>query len=478
MRPEIRRFFLRSAAVTALSLFAGSAGAQLSGKADVNVSKRVGNESECTISQNPVDPKKLFVACNKSGPGLFSARSEDGGVNWLYPNGTMTIADRERGPVPEACCDPSSTWDTFGNLFLAYIGKSRSDIVIIRSKDDGKTFSELRSFHGSVDQPTIVAAKTSDPKAPVALWVVWNQGLEGVGYMVAVGAPVTGPDAVGDFGGLQKIQGTEDCSFGDVAIAPSGIVVQVCQNPTAEEGPARILASADLDGLGSANFGTAYEATKTNVGGLDFIPAQNTMSVDAEAGVAFGKTGRLYLVYSEETAPEQHDLDVMMRTSDDNGANWSLPIRVNDDPPGPSQFLPRIAIDASSGRISVCWYDCRDDPSNNRSMRVYCTTASPIDEEPRFLRNAAISDGSATRQGHGYQAGDYMGLVYLNDVAHPIWVDTSRAAGRANPTYEVLTDRVAEETQEPQRRPQRSATPSRTPRPTRTPRRTPSHPGG
>src|SRR5205823_3785787 len=106
------------------------------------------------------------------------------------------------------------------------------------------------SFAGSVDQPTIVAANTSAAGAPVAVWIVWNQS----GQMVARGAAVTGLGAIGAFGPLQTIPGTAGCSFGDVAIAPSGAVVQACQNPTGGQGPATIRVNTKADGLGPNPF--------------------------------------------------------------------------------------------------------------------------------------------------------------------------------------------------------------------------------
>jgi len=262
---------------------------QLSAGSDVNVSRREDNESECSVSQNPADPRQLFVACNTPGPGLFSARSGDGGVTWSYPpNDRKVIFDNVDAPIPAACCDPSSTWDSFGNLFLVYIDRWKSRIVIVRSRDGGASFSLVKSYLGSVDQPTIAAANTTDPNAPVALWAVWNQGFEEAGQMVAVGAPVKGLETDVSLGEPQVIPGTENCSFGDVAISRSGAVVQVCQSPTGGEGPARILVNTDPDGFGPLPFGGPRQAATTNVGGVDFIPPQNTMSVDAEAGLAFG----------------------------------------------------------------------------------------------------------------------------------------------------------------------------------------------
>src|SRR5947208_13515525 len=116
------------------------------------------------------------------------------------------------------------------------------------------------------------------------------------------------------------------------------------------QGGGKLLVSVDPDGLGPAGFGTRVSVTDTHVGGFDFIPAQPDRSVDAEPGLAWDRTGgshngRVYLVYTLEHPNESNNTDIYVRYSDDNGATWSEPKRVNDDATVNSQFLPKIALD-------------------------------------------------------------------------------------------------------------------------------------
>lgn len=430
----------------AFLLFSSTAHAQLISGTDVDLSRKTGDDNECAISKNPSNPNQLFAFCNTSGPGLVAMRSTDGGVTWVFPDpADRTIADGDPGQGPAACCDPTSAWDSFGNLYLTYIDAGVSAIVTLLSTNGGATFTNLASFGGSVDQPTVVAANTSAAGAPVAVWIVWNQS----GSMVARGAAVTALGAVGAFGALQNIPGTAGCSFGDIAIAPTGVVVQACQNPTGGEGPGQILVNTDADGLGAGNFGAAVTATTTNVGGFDFIPAQNARSVDAEAGLAFDNNpasphfGRLYLVYTAETVDENNDLDIMLRFSDNNGAAWSAPIRVNDDPAAPirSQFLPKISVDDTTGNIAVCWHDARNS-ATNVAMQPFCTVASTAGATPTFLPNQRIGNGTSTSNGAGVEFGDYSGLDFLAAALHPIWADTSNSTAN-NPNLTANFDAVS-----------------------------------
>ena len=431
-----------------LFLMAGSAHAQLTGAADVNISQKAGSDSECAVAKNPTNPLQLFTFCNTAGAGMLAARSTDGGVTWIYPDPSdKTIADGDPGQGPAACCDPSLAWDTFGNLFITYLNTNATTVEILLSTDAGATFTPLATFAGSVDQQTVVAANTTAPGAPVAVWLVWNQS----GSMVGRGAPVTGLGAVGAFVPLNST-GSSGCSFGDVAISPGGVVVQVC-TPSGGQVGGNINVWRDADGLGAGGWTGPIVAGTTLVGGFDFIPAQNTRSVDPETGLVFDANpssphfGRLYLMYTDETAQENNDTDIMLRFSDDNGLTWSSPaIRVNDDPGLPtirSQFNPKISIDDPTGNFMVCWHDCRESAANT-AMREYCTAAGPSGASPAFLPNVPIGDGQTTSNNDGFDFGDYSAMDYSNAVGHPVWPDRSNSTGN-NPdgNFDAQTDRVS-----------------------------------
>ena len=121
--------------------------------------------------------------------------------------------------------------------------------------------------------------------------------------MVARGAPVTGLGAWGPFNAQQTIPSATG-SFGGIAVGPGpngGKVIVTYQSPTGGQGPATIFANVDADGLGAGGFGARITVSATNVGGFDFIPAQNGRSIDAEAGLVWDATGgpfndRIYLV--------------------------------------------------------------------------------------------------------------------------------------------------------------------------------------
>lgn len=434
--------------------------AQVSGETDINVSEKTGDDRECAIAINPSNKDQLFALCNTSTAGLLAARSADGGHTWSFPNPNKTIADGTDPQIPMACCDPTLAWDTFGNLFIAYLAQSQQVVVVLISKDGGATFASLATFAAVwVDQPTVVVANTS---SGVVLWIVWNQkNPDNSTQMRARGAVVQSQGVVDPFGPQQNILAPSGCTYGDVAIAPTGEVVQACQTSAVSGVASKII--VNIKGLGAGTFGPAITATSTNVDKIYYIPPQNWHGIAAQAGLAFDSHAqsahfrRLYLVYTDAVIGNPDDTDIMLRFSDNNGASWSTPpIRVNDDPVGSdsagnsipthSQFFPRIATDPISGNIRVCWFDTRNDPSN-KAVQAFCSIATPAGAVPTFLPNEQISEGSSTSNSLG-DFGDYSGLAYLDGVAHPLWADTSDSARRhGNPDgqFEAYTHRVTEE---------------------------------
>jgi hypothetical protein len=117
--------------------------------------------------------------------------------------------------------------------------------------------------------------------------------------------------------------------------------------------------------------------------------------------------------------------------SDNNGATWPNKVRVNTDSTTTSQFFPRIAVDQSSGKVAVSWYDCRADTGSNRKTQVYAAVSS--DGGVTFSANnlqleAGQSDINAIDpdwQSLGYGYFDYTGLAFYGGYFYSAWADNS-----------------------------------------------------
>src|SRR5260370_13517347 len=108
--------------------------------------------------------------------------------------------------------------------------------------------------------------------------------------MAATAARVAGLGRVGGFIPLEVVPGTNNCTYGDVAIGPSGQVMQACSLTESGQGGGKIFVNVDPDGLGPAGFGDRIFVTETHVGGFDFLPAPPDPSLDAEVCPACDRT--------------------------------------------------------------------------------------------------------------------------------------------------------------------------------------------
>src|SRR6187401_2326358 len=154
---------------------------------NVDVSQRLGNESEEAIAVNPTDPQNIVVVTNiqEGFSGLFEGISFDGGQTWtqkIIATGD-TIGGGSDG-LGDSCCDPSLSFDQYGNLFVSYLYNLENVVPVALSTDGGLNFHVIANIpkppklpgtkgpsrHGEyrfVDQETIVTGEGS-------VWLVYN----------------------------------------------------------------------------------------------------------------------------------------------------------------------------------------------------------------------------------------------------------------------------------------------------------------
>jgi hypothetical protein len=325
--------------------------------------------------------------------------------------------------------DPTCSFDSFGNLFGATFNSAFTAILVRASTNAGQTFSvSLLTNSGSLDQPTIKAG----PGVIAGQQAVWITFLSG-SSLVAHGAAVTGFNSFGAFGAALTIPGSSGGNFGDVAIGTNGKVAIAFQNPSGGVGPSTIEVAINSTGNTAGSFVLAAGTVATQVGGFRLIPVQPNRSVDTEVGLAYDISGgphrgRLHMVYTDAPSTTSNDLNIFTRFSDNDGATWSSPLRVNTDAGTNSQFFPKIALDQTSGNIAVVWYDCRNSPANNR-VELWGTVST--NGGVSFVPEVKISTGSTSgvNMGSGNELGDYLGLDFNHGVFHPCWADDSNSTG-------------------------------------------------
>ena len=128
-----------------------------------------------------------------------------------------------------------------------------------------------------------------------------------------------------------------------------------------------------------------------------------------------------------------------MRTSTDDGATWTAPVRVNDDATTNSQFLPYVALDPTTGTVAVGFHDCRNDngvpgPGGtnmipNDDAEYYGTFST--DGGATWAPNRRLSGGfsNAAAAANGIDFGDYVGLSAFAGKLYAMWGDNANCDG-------------------------------------------------
>ena len=245
--------------------------------------------------------------------GIFVRRSLDGGKTW----------EANHSPVAEQTSTPGIPFEDkpyivadnthskyAGNL---YVGWTRwrladSQIVLSRSTDDGKTWSE----------PIEIDAHPGLPRDD-------NGAAEGF----------------------------------DGAVAPDGTLYAIWS----QDDDIMLTSSRD----GGKTFSRAHSMIHT----APIMFAIDTLDrANGFPQIAIDPTSkRLYVTWSDY---RNGDLDVFVASSEDKGKHWSSPIRVNNDPVhnGAEQFFQWLAVDPTDGSVNVVFYDRRRDPGNRKQIVV------------------------------------------------------------------------------------------------------------
>lgn len=427
----------------------------------VDVTQAPGSQTEVAISVNPTNPQNLFLQANDlsithgslGSPAIFIARSVDGGQTWIDKRriGTGAAGDA----FLETAGDPSVSFDKYGNLFMTYIDENNGPagaVDVYLSTDGGATFRLQATIPGSspaagIDQPTVVTGPNVDGTHG-SVWINFNDANNNL--ETAVGAPVNGLGQVGAFSSLFTVPNATSGNFGDIAIGPQGQVMVAWQHSNSRKGPDDIEIATKTDGFGNGSFSTPTVVTNVNIGGFAPILAQPNRSIDSEVGLAWDRSrsphnGRIYLMYTDAPSVAQNDQEtnVFVRFSDNGGATWSNPARVNDNTNTAQNFLPKIALDQTTGEIAVSFYSTRNDTGQgapndrngvpNNDPEFFGSFS--FDGEC-FQKNIQITTQASTALpdvNQQFDFGDYTGAAFEAGVFHPAWSDNSGSLGVSNP---------------------------------------------
>jgi cysteine-rich repeat protein len=145
-----------------------------------------------------------------------------------------------------------------------------------------------------------------------------------------------------------------------------------------------------------------------------------TLAVDRSSGP---HRGNIYAIWVERETPSAAPRDVFVATSSDQGATWSAPVKINDDPPGNDQVMPWLSV-SGNGTVEAIWYDYR----NWRSMYTVDVYASRSSDggatfSPNFRVTTVPSSWFAPLT-LTPNFGDYISSTSEGTGFYPAWADS------------------------------------------------------
>jgi hypothetical protein len=383
---------------------------------NVDVSRARGAQNEPVVAVDPRDPGVLLAGSNS-----FSERSMrvygsiDGGRSWTSAAGPPPV----RGLPDAAADDPGVAIDDRGRQYFSFVQIASRSALNPRSWLVVASRAGVRSSWRSTVVPG--AANVDKPALAVGgghVYVVWIAHLPDGSRVVRLSSSRDGgrawstPTTVSQTAGLDY--------YPSVAVA-AGDTVYVAWMQLAD-----LLVARSTDaGVSFGRAGTIATVPPASVCGFP-IPAQPLCVWQNPVLTVDRGRGRVYVSWSGPGA--NGALDVFADRLGDH------PRQVNP-PDGrfPSdQFWPAAAVDQSTGRLWICFYDTRGDPT--RIHAVYTCTTSPDAgnswTRPRPVASASSNEAQphAAHGRYGREYGDYEGLAAADGVAHPIWTDSRNLA--------------------------------------------------
>jgi len=409
---------------------------------DVPVTTEPSTQSENSIF---VDPSNNLVAFNSNNSTPASGGSVYG-ADYLYTFDFATTWQGDvHGPNGSNSGDPASCIGTDGRWYVGYISNG-SGQDISYSDDQGQTWTNVQvaakpgnGWNDLADKNHMwIDAKVGSPYEN-HLYNAWTDFGGSYNENIVLSRSTDNGESWSQKVNISQAINTSGHHQGvNISTGPNGEVYAVWtiyDNWPNDENSMGMARSFD----GGETWEPAYRIIDNIKGIRNSGVPQNmrvnsfpVMAVDASNGP---NSGNIYVVWTNTGVPGTNtgsDRDVYMIKSEDEGITWSDPIRVNQDPidQGKAHYLPWITCDASSGILSVIFYDNRNTTASQAEAWVAVSTNAGETWEDFKVSDVAFTPSPIPGLASGY-FGDYLAIHSSDGKVYPCWTDnrTGKAMG-------------------------------------------------
>jgi hypothetical protein len=436
---------------------------------DANGQNIVGDAAnECSISVDPTDANKMAIGWRQFNSVASNFRqggwgyTTDAGIHWTFPGVLEDNVFRS---------DPVTDSDETGTFFYLSLLETFCENMY-RSTNGGQSWTELQAtgLADGGDKQWFTIDKTGGPGHGFQYQSSDGINCDNTGVVefqrstdggITWQAPIVIPPT-----NDSPTDGTLDVDTnGNLFIGGEGFSTFYCvRSSNAQIGGQ----TPTFDQVTSVNMGGDLSGGGINPAGLD---GMLFLAIDRSGGPT---NNNIYMLASV-APPGRSTTDVMFVRSTDDGATFSAPVKVNDDPVNPSKWhwFGTFAV-APNGRLDAVWHDTRNAANNTDSQLFYSFST---DAGVTWSPNVAVSDAFNPFQGYPNQnkIGDYITMVSDNtgsNVAYSATFNFNPNNGQHE--EDVYYVRVFPGGQGPSPTPTPTATPTATPTPTATSTPTPT----
>ncbi|HXO20228.1 MAG TPA: sialidase family protein [Thermoanaerobaculia bacterium] len=405
--------------------------------------------SESAIAINFLNPSAIISASNSISASGRQAEfySADGGATW-----GQTSLPLQTSLKDAFHSDPTVDWTSDGKAWSMTIGinnaGSKLHMRSYQSANGGATWTFDNTFSGtqtSTDKPMLWVDHSASSLFRDNIYVIWHNGNPAyVNHRTSAG-----------WGSPLKVSGAESTGTaigGDVKTNSAGDVFAFW--PTT--GNSRIVVAKSVNG--GASFGTPVVAATTFDSydiGIPSMDSRRALIYVSGGAYKSGSIDNVYATWIDQTgvagcnSPANEPgsnvassckTRVWFARSTNGGSTWSTPVMINNQSSKNDQFNQWLAVDETSGKIGVMYYDTVGNSGRLKTDVWYQSSAdNGVTWSAAIKVTTAMTDETVAGADLGNQYGDYNGMSGFLAKFFPSWTDR-----RSNAKEEVWTAPISD----------------------------------